>query len=152
MNKLKEIMKIADIHADKITLALSRLNSSFPLNGRKILNITEQEMVYIELLINRFAKLQDYLGRILINKFLEAVKDYDDKMTTIDKINKLEKLQIIDNAELWHKMREVRNLVAHEYPDQPELMAKYINQIFDFTPELLKIFNKIKVRMGFKCD
>jgi hypothetical protein len=144
MSKLDEIIKIADIHLDKIELAVFRLRDIFPLNEAKVSNFSEQEVMLVELLISRFAKLQDYIGRILINFVLKNVGDYEDRMTMIDKLNKLERLEIIESAAIWEQMREARNHIAHEYPDEPALTAKYLNQIFDLTPYLIQILNRIK--------
>lgn len=143
MNKINEMIKIAAIHVEKIELALKNIKDFFPIDGSKIINLSEQEMLFIELLINRFAKLQDYIGRTLINEFLKTTSDYEDQMTMIDKINKLERLNIIENAELWADMREARNHIAHEYPDHPELSAMYLNQIFFMAPKLIGIFNNM---------
>lgn len=62
----------------------------------------------------------------------------------LDKINKLERLGIIENVELWKEMRDARNHIAHEYPDHPELTALYLNKVFDLAPKLLKFFDTIK--------
>jgi hypothetical protein len=142
---MNEILKISNIHADKINLAILRLEYIFPLNKEKVESFSEQEMMAIELLISRFAKLQDYIGRILINEVLKKAGDYDERFTMIDKINKLEKLRIIESAEIWHAMREARNHVSHEYPDEPSLTARYLNQIFDFAPKLIDTLNKMQL-------
>ena len=144
MNQINEMIKIATIHVEKIQLALKNIEDSFPINGSKITDLSEKEMLFIELLINRFAKLQDYLGRTLINEFLKKTKDYEDQMTMIDKINKIEKLGIIESSELWDDMRKARNHIAHEYPDYPELSAMYLNQIFTMAPALIGVFEKIR--------
>lgn len=148
MIELDEMIKIADIHGGKIVLATSELKDIFPLNQSKVLNFSEKEMLLVELLINRFAKLQDYIGRILINFTLKHTGDYQDSMSMIDKINKLERLEIIESASLWEQMREARNHISHEYPDDPALTAKYLNQIFDMSPKLLEILQNIKDRIG----
>ncbi|MDX2050621.1 MAG: hypothetical protein SFT93_05600, partial [Rickettsiaceae bacterium] len=67
-----------------------------------------------------------------------------ENMTMIDKLNKLEKLQIINSVSTWEEMRRTRNHIAHEYPDKPELTAKYLNQIYNLAPELLNILDNIK--------
>jgi len=37
-------------------------------------------------------------------------------MPMIDILNILEKLNIIDDANKWDELREIRNSIAHEYP------------------------------------
>ena len=43
--------------------------------------------------------------------------------TNLDRLNRLEKIGFLPSAEAWIKMREFRNLITHEYPDNPELMC-----------------------------
>jgi len=144
MNKIDELIKIADIHAEKINLAINRIKNIFPLNAKKIENFDESDMLYNELLISRFAKLQDYIGNVMIDEFLKITQDYSSSMTMIDKINKLEKLRIINSKEIWQDMRDARNHVSHEYPNKPELTAKYLNQIFNLAPFLIEILENVK--------
>lgn len=150
MNKLKEIIKIAQIHVTRIEWAMAKLKESFPLKKNDILDLSDQELLLIELLVSRFAKLQDFIGNKIINEFLRSTQDYTDNLTMLDKLNKLERIEIIETVDIWEEMREVRNHITHEYPDEPALTAKYLNQIFDLTPKLLDIFNRIKTRIDSK--
>lgn len=144
MNTLHEMIKIAEIHADRITLATQTLKKIFPLDADKAARLNQQELLWVELLVSRFAKLQDFLGKTLIDAFLSSIGEYTDNATMIDKINLLERLEIIENAEIWKLMREARNHISHEYPEHPELTARYLNQIFDLAPKLLNILGKIQ--------
>lgn len=147
MNKLEEMFKVSEIHAKRITLALIELKPLFPLNQEKVLNLSNQNLLWIELLISRFSKLQDFIGRKMIDEFLRMTKDYSENLTMVEKLNKLECLEIIESPDLWEQMREARNHIAHEYPDEPALTAKYLNQIFYFAPKLLQILDRIKNRI-----
>ena len=143
--KLSEMIKIADIHASRIDYAINDLKSIFPVAAEDIAHFSEKRFLLIELLINRFAKLQDFLGSKIIDAFLEASGELTTStLTMIDKINKMEALGIIQNASIWFEMREIRNHLAHEYPDHPENTAKYLNQAFAMTPKLLDFYYTIK--------
>lgn len=144
MNKFNEMIKIADIHAYRIKLALNELQTIVPFDQHKVIAFTTQQLLLIELLVSRFAKLQDFLGKKLINEFFALKEEMVDDLTMLDKINKLERLGIIESAELWKEMRDARNHIAHEYPDHPELTALYLNKIFYLAPKLLNFFDTIK--------
>lgn len=144
MNKLNEMIYIGHIHADKIKESLRALKSLFPLTQEKVLKLSHQEMLLTEMLIHRFAKLQDYIGRIMIDELLKLTKDYEDTLTMIDKLNKLERLGVIESVEIWEAMRSARNHIAHEYPDQPALAAKYLNDVFHLAPKLLDTLETFK--------
>lgn len=62
----------------------------------------------------------------------------------IDILNKLEKLRLIESAEQWKQLREIRNAIAHEYDDSPQLMAQVLNTVFDARIELFAIYDKFK--------
>ncbi len=117
-----------------------------PFDQTKIINLEKQNLLLIELLVSRVGQLQDLLGAKIIDAFLQEHAENIDGLTMLDKIHKLERLEIIDDAEIWKDMRQARNHAAHEYPDHPELTADYLNQLVMLTPKLLDILNRIKVR------
>lgn len=146
MNKFQEISKIADIHVKRIESSKQHLTRLFPINSKTINTLQEEDLAWLDMLINRFEKLQDLIGAKLIDIFLEEKGETIENLSVLDKINKLERLKIIENSQLWQKMREARNHIAHEYPDSPMLTARYLNQIFELTPKLLDIYNQLKNR------
>lgn len=144
MNKLDEIIKIADIHVSRIQSAMKRMRYLFPISGKRVGELLEEELVWLELLVSRFGKLQDLIGSKIIDLFFEGQGENIDNFTALDKINKLEKIGIIEDSEIWKEMRKVRNHISHESPDNPELTAKYLNQIVDMVPQLIEILNRLK--------
>jgi hypothetical protein len=146
MNNLHEMLNIADIHASRVTEAIEQLEDIFPISATVINTISKEHFLFIELLINRFGKLQDFIGSKIIDAFLEEQGEVIAGCSILDKLHKLEKLFIIDDAELWKTMRDARNHLVHEYPNHPEITATYLNQLFLLAPELLHLLNKIKLR------
>lgn len=147
MNKFNALIKIADIHVERIQESLTKLAEIYPLDQDVILSLSKENFLYIELLNGRFARLQDFIGNQVINIFLLSKLENVDQLTMIDKLNMLERLGVIENLDLWKEMREARNHVSHEYPDNPELSAAYINKIYELSPKLINILNNIKARM-----
>jgi hypothetical protein len=144
MNATAEIIKIADIHVQRIELALKHVKHLFPITQEHITDMPDDDFVWLELLINRFGKLQDIIGAKIIDRFLEKEAENIEYLSTLDKVNKLEKLGIIKNASTWQEMRNARNHISHEYPEHPELRALYLNKIYQLLPELLAIWHKLK--------
>jgi uncharacterized protein with HEPN domain len=147
MKILTECIKIAQIHVIRINYARLKLVSYFPISVELLEQITEEELPILELYTSRFAKLQDLLGNKIFTLFLEQMGKNVEQMSLIDKINELKKLAIIDNAYDWQSMREIRNHLTHEYPDQPEITAKYLNIMHTLTPALVQCLEKIKERI-----
>ncbi|MDQ2779763.1 MAG: hypothetical protein M3Y32_09425 [Pseudomonadota bacterium] len=68
----------------------------------------------------RFMKLQDALGERLVPAILEDLAEPFDAWSMRDRLDRLEKLGYLD-VKRWLDWREVRNRLAHEYPDAPDL-------------------------------
>lgn len=68
----------------------------------------------------RFMKLQDTLGERLIPATLDALAEPYEAWPMRDRIDRLEKLGFLD-VESWLRWRELRNRLAHEYPDESAL-------------------------------
>lgn len=65
-----------------------------------------------------FSKIQDKIGAKLIKKTLYFQQEIDNENIPMkDALNLLEKLNIIKNVEDWEFLREIRNNLAHEYPN-----------------------------------
>ncbi|MBS1988189.1 hypothetical protein JST56_04310 [Candidatus Dependentiae bacterium] len=144
----EEIIKIAQVHEKRLSYALKSLVHLIPFTAEKVLNLNEHDFLVVELMTNRFSKLQDFVGSKIINLFLDVSQEPHEALTMIDKLNKLEKFHIIDDKDVWQEMRELRNHLAHEYPDQPELVAQFLNQTYSFSQELLQILSKLLERIG----
>ena len=62
---------------------------------------------------------------------LKAVLEICDKHTFIDILNSLEKLSIIESAEQRLTLREIRNLVTHEYSGNEKEMVDEMRRYID---------------------
>jgi len=68
-----------------------------------------------------YIKIQDKLGASLFRKLLLSLREIDNEsLPMIDILNLLEKLEIIESVQAWDKLREIRNIIAHEYPSDTE--------------------------------
>lgn len=144
MSKFLELLKTSDVHCLRIIESLDNLKGIYPVNESVLNKLSKDQMLWIELLISRFSKLQDFLGAKLIDSFLDSLQEKTDGLAMLDKIHKLEKLGVIESSEDWREMRELRNHLSHEYPDHPEIMASFINDLFELTPKLLQLYDNIK--------
>jgi hypothetical protein len=68
-----------------------------------------------------YIKIQDKLGANLFRKLLFSLREINNEnMAMIDILNRLEKLEIIESVADWDRLREIRNVIAHEYPSNIE--------------------------------
>ncbi len=145
MNKqtIESLIEIAKIHESHLLYALNNLGDIFPITEEKVVNLTREEFLLVELLTTRFSKLQDFMGSNLVDAVLVQLNEFSDNLTMIDKMNKLEKFELIKDAHLWTDIRKLQNHLTHEYPNRPNLVAKFLNQAYSLSFDLLEILNNL---------
>lgn len=117
--KLAAAVWEADRHQATLVEALAEWDKS-PAGDWKVLESDRGCVRLMDQLLFRFIKLQDSVGERLIPATLAVLGEpYEDKPMR-DRLNRQERLGYL-NADDWLAWREVRNRLAHEYPDKPEL-------------------------------
>ncbi len=140
-NKLQETIKICnqiftncDIDYDE--LINQDINNSFfeEYKNTRIVN---------SFLFN-FSKLQDKIGAKLFKNILYELKEIDDiNIPMIDVLNHLEKLNILENQEDWDSLREMRNILSHEYPFDVEERCDNITLALEGYKKLKIIYKNL---------
>lgn len=143
MKPIDSWLKIAEIHADRLNYAILKLKDKIPVSKETMANLPNEDVPIFELYASRFAKLQDFMGNTLFTVVLQAGGEQTETMTFLDKLNKLEKLNLITSAAEWMHMRQIRNSLSHEYPDHPELTARFFNEAYSLGPKLLTTLTTI---------
>lgn len=137
------MLKIADLHVKHLQDALNDIKDDFPCDEKFIINMDKNTLRILDTMTGRFGKLQDLVGTRIIDLYLQNQSQPIEGLTIIDKVHKLEKLHIIENEDIWRELREVRNHIAHEYPDNPELAAQHLNNVYKLAPTLINIYQKL---------
>lgn len=138
----QNILNIGEKHETALLDTLRDLAPYYPFSEQFIINLDVANFRTLETMTNRFSKLQDLLGSKIFDFYLISVSENIDGLSMLDKIHKLEKLNMLESEEIWQQLRDVRNHAAHEYPDQPLLTAQHLNSIYEFAPLLIEIFQK----------
>jgi len=142
--KLKRIFRQCDTHQARMMSAYQKIQCKFPLDRANYLELNEDDVVYIDQFLFRYAKLQDAMGQRLFKAMLSLLQEEVEHVPFLDILHKLEKLHLIASAETWQELREIRNAIAHEYDDSPELMAQALNAIFSSHEALVDIYDGLK--------
>jgi len=96
--------------------AYKSIENHFPLSGSGFSQITPVEIALFDQFIYRFSKLQDIMGARLFKQLLEALEEDTSGLPFIDILFKMEKLHLLEDARNWIDLRQIRNIVSHEYP------------------------------------
>ena len=114
-------------------------------------DLSEEELEVLESFSSRFARYSDLiLSRYL--RFLAREKDPAFRGSAIDIINLGEKFGWIKDAAVWRRIRELRNLAAHEYESEDSLSGGdidilVISEALTF-PDKLDLLSEIKTALG----
>jgi len=104
-----------------------------------------QELTEFESLTSRFARTID----LFINKSLRSLYkvELEDSGTVIDMLNKAEKREIIESAEIWKEIKELRNSIAHDYN-----IDDFKNEIFKPSLEYVPVVEKSIAMLNDYCE
>ena len=132
---------------------LSRLRNAFeklskvgmPLNREKVLSILEDDELtaYLDQIAYRFSKIQDNLGKLL-RLYLSAKGENVDNLTMIDVLNLAERYELGIDKEKWFELRELRNLIVHEYESMAHKIADTLNKIHSELDYLVMLMERIE--------
>jgi hypothetical protein len=96
----------------------------------------------------RFTKLQDVLGAKVFPRILTRLGEDVRSMAFIDVLSRLEALGFIDSADTWLSLREQRNRLSHDYPDDPDILAAELNSALGASEVLLEYWQNLQERIG----
>ncbi len=103
----------------------------------KLVNpLTEESLEVLESFASRFSRFSE----IAISKYFRSLileKDPGFTGSIVDLLNCAEKFEWIRSAEKWKRVRELRNIAAHDYTTEDFL--KLYREILDLTPHLLDL-------------
>jgi hypothetical protein len=114
------------------------IERSSGLAGRSDLGAEQLER--LESMASRFARLSD----LLVQRIMRSVDDLEltPEGSLLDRIQRAEKRGWVQNAHDLVRIRELRNLVAHEYA--ADRMAEIYTGIARLAPSLLAVVPKVR--------
>lgn len=75
-----------------------------------------EKRAILDAYLKRFASIQDFLGAKIFSLLLEIAGINNTKMSEV--LSHIEKEGIIDSLENWIELREIRNELEHDYPEE----------------------------------
>jgi len=127
-------------HHERMSYAYGKIKNLIPLDEEKYRQLSGDDVSYFDQLIYRFSKLQDTMGNKLFRLILQWLEEETETLSFLDILNKLEKLNILDNKDQWLLFREIRNEVTHEYPFNREDVIRGLNELGKHCLLLSKIW------------
>lgn len=128
------------LHAGVLADAASRLPASFSADQAGAIDVEQRRL--LDQAAYRFMKLQDSLGEKVLPAILELTLDpLPPEASFAEKLQRLERLGALRSAGIWRLLREVRNSLAHEYPENPALQAAALTRLMRGVSELIELWD-----------
>ena len=129
---------------EKTDKVLNSIQKIFPITQEKLED--EEYFSKIDSFIFRVSKIQDILGAKFFKYSLMELLEYEENMSMIDILNKLEKLGILKKQE-WIEFRNLRNFLTHMYITEPQYIEENLKESFKMYQKLKQIYQNLKSRV-----
>ncbi len=139
----KEKLYECDQHKKRLLSAKNNLQTMMPLRLDVYEKLDDISMSIIDQMIFRFSKLQDTMGEKIFPAILALNGESVKKMTFIDRLNRLEELELLSKNE-WMELRHDRNEIAHEYSFNQDEVVDSINLIYTKLDTLIAIYDGLR--------
>lgn len=140
---LQEYLIASDKIACRLAWSLQRVGDLFPLDAAKIDVLSGESEERLDALLYRFnslaAMIQDHIARAI---FMAEEEDITDRSREDQRLL-LEKRGALRPQLKFGALAELRNRVAHHYPDDSAKRAEILNEVFNRTNDLIHAYNSV---------
>ncbi len=95
----------------------------------------------------RFIRLQDDLGQSLMPAILRCLGEDVPRLAMLARLDRLEQLGWLEQAERWLELRQIRNALTHDYPEPLEQQWQDLQAAIAAAHELVQLFDRLVVRI-----
>jgi hypothetical protein len=88
----------------------------------------------------RFSDFQEHLGKTMRAVAVEEALDIE-RFGTV--LALMERLKVLDSAEQWRAIRDLRNAVNHEYEDDTARIAEFFVGLVQSAPVLMMMHQRL---------
>ncbi len=130
-------------HTVRIISASEKMQNFMPLTAKKYQALNDEKIMAMDQFLFRFAKLQDTIGAKLFATLLLFLGEDIQSKTIIDRLNRLEQLNLIQSKIAWQELRNIRNDLSCQYEQDSIKSLEFINSIYQKQDELIRFYLKI---------
>lgn len=140
---LKGALLSAHRIASRLAWSSARVRPFMPLNGVSIQSLDDEEVERIDAFLQRFGALTSFVQDQVTKALLRAEEEDLSEKSRKDQRLLLEKVGAIKPELEFGAIAELRNKVAHMYPDEPEKQAEILNAAHVRGTDLIQVFNDL---------
>lgn len=132
--KLKHLQRMREY----LAYSVERCNAIFPVSNWQALRFEQHEMLAAFRV--RFSEFQEHLGKTMRAVAIEEEVEIE-RFGSV--LAFMEKLGILESAERWKMIREIRNAINHEYEEDSARLTQFFTEMLKATPELYTSHQKL---------
>lgn len=139
--RLENYFAEAKRHIEHIQMAKAEIG--FPVGTYS--ELPNLEKFALNTIVFRFSKLQDLIGAKIFRSYLEFAGLSTEGFGFFDILKEIEKEGIVD-IDSWIELRDIRNDIAHDYPDDFDDMIDRLNLLIEKSDLLISVENSIRIK------
>ncbi len=118
--------------------SVHRCQQIFPISNWRSLSLEQHEILAAFRV--RFSEFQEHLGKTMRAIAIEEEIQVD-RFGSV--LAFMEKLGVLESAERWKIIRELRNAVNHEYEEDADRLTQFFIEMINATPDLCAYHQKL---------
>ena len=127
-------------HLDKLQDSAQYLQRLHPFTAESLEDISKDQVLHLDQFLYRFMKFQDSMARRLFPSIYVLLEGATAPKPFLDVLNRLEQLSVISSVATWQRFRNLRNNLAHDYPENLQQTADTVNELLEHWQELEEMY------------
>ena len=127
-----------------MTSASIVIESLLPISVETLSSLSDEEMAHLDRFIYRFTKAQDSMSRRFLPSLYFWLEDDTNPRPFLDVLHRLEQLGILSDITTWQTFRNLRNSLAHDYPESQRQTVATINELFASWGDFVGLYQKAR--------
>jgi len=140
---LREYLTAATRVAKRFAWSVGRVKPFIPIDAAKVDYFGDEDEEKLDAFLLRFNQLTAMLQDHVTRSILKAEEELDREMSRKDQRLLMEKLGALKPSLGFGTIAELRNKIAHTYPNESEKQAEVLNEVFSSADNLLEGFNSL---------
>lgn len=133
-----------DSHLARSRRAWGLLDAFFPLTTDELKSASEEQIEHIDQFVYRFTKLQDSMGARLLPSLYAWNEEHYEPKPFRDVLNRLEQLEILPSVRQWQFFRDLRNVLAHDYPETVDDTVMTLNTLHSHWQKMEHLYEQVR--------
>lgn len=133
-----------DSHLYRLGRGKKLLDEFMPLTVATLKSASDERIEHLDQFIYRFTKLQDSMGTRLLPSLYRFFENSSQQIPFLDILNRLEQLEIITSVENWQFFRNLRNNLAHDYPESVDQTVLTLNALYSKWRNMEELYHQAR--------